>query len=428
MAETQIPVGSALANKVYGGALFAAQLRKPTLSGNLMGPAPKQPAAEAKMKGQSSPDMPIVQVTSLEESAGDTVSVDLFNIIGGKPIMGDNKAEGKGEALSFSSMDVKINQYRKPVSAGGEMSRKRTVNNLRGIAMAALLSYFPRLRDQLCLVHMAGARGSQSGLDWVIPLTTDPDFTTIMVNAVKAPTYNRHFVCDAATLVQGGQQLGSIDSTDLFRLEHVDLLRRYIDDLEFPLQPVKIADDPAAEDDPLYLLILSPRQYSDLLTQASGAQLRSFQQNAWNRASYGSKSPLFKGEVGMWNGILVKKGTRAIRFLPGDSTQVITSANQYTATESAQTVNAALTAGFGVDRGLLLGAQGLACVYGKHHKSGFYYQWSEKELDHDNEIEVLAAAMAGYSKTRFSIPDSTGTPLPTDHGIIVVDSATKLNG
>jgi hypothetical protein len=106
--------------------------------------------------------------------------------------------------------------------------------------------------------------------------------------------------------------------------------------------------------------------------------------------------------------------------------QIITSANAATATETAQAVNAALTAGFAVDRGLLLGAQALACVYGKHHKSGFYFNWNEKWLDHDNELEVAAAAMAGFSKTRFNIPDSTGTPTPTDHGVIVIDAAVKL--
>lgn len=423
---TQIAPGSALANKVFGGALFAAQQRKPTLSGNLTGPAPKAPAAQAKMKGQSSPDMPIVEVKSLEDTAGDTVSVDLFNIIGGKPVMGDKKVEGRGEPLTSSSMDVKINQYRKAVSAGGEMSRKRTVHDLRGVAMAAELSYFPRLRDQLNLVHMAGGRGSQAGLDWVVPLATDPDFASIMVNAVKAPTYNRHFVTDSTNLVQGGQQLGAIDSTDFFFLEHVDLIRQYIDDLEFPLQPVKIVDDPAAEDDPMYVLIVSPRQYSSILRQSTGAQIRAFQQLAITRASYGSKHPLFRGEVGMWNGILVKKGTRAIRFNPSDNTQIITSANAATATETVQAVNAALGAGFAVDRALLLGAQALICAYGKHHKSGFYYNWSEKWLDHDNELEVAAAAMVGHAKTRFSIPDSTGTAIPTDHGIIVIDSAVKL--
>lgn len=423
---TQIPAGSALARKVYSAALFAAQLRKPTISGNLTGPAPKQAGAESKMKGQSSPDMPIVEVKSLEEGAGDKVSIDLFNIIGGKPIMGDKKAEGKGVPLTFSSMDVSINQYRKPVSAGGEMSRKRTVWQTRGIAMATLMSYFPRLRDQLNLVHMAGARGTQEGLDWVVPLSTDVDYADIMVNPVKAPTYNRHFVADSTNIIQGGAQLASIDSTDLLKLEHFDELRKYIDDLEFPLQPVKIADDPAGDDEPLYVFLASPRQYSSLLVNTSGAVLRTFQQNAVTRASYGSKHPLFRGEVGIWNGILVKKATRSIRFTPGLAVPHITLANEATATETNVTVNAGLGAGFAVDRGLLLGAQALACAYGKSHNSGFYYDWSEKKLDHDNEIEILGAAMAGHAKIRFSIPNAAGTPIPTDHGVIVLDTAVKL--
>lgn len=423
---TQIPTGSALANKIFGAALFAAQLRKPTMSGNLTGPAPKQASAEAKMKGQSSADMPIVEVKSLEEGAGEKVSIDLFNIVGGKPTMGDKKVEGRGSPLTSDSMDVKINQYRKAVSCGGEMTRKRTVHGLRGIGMAALLSYFPRLRDQLNLVHLAGARGTQEGLDWVVPLSSDADYADILVNPVLAPSYNRHFVADAGTLIQGGAQLASIDSTDVLKLEHLDALRAYIDDLEFPLQPVKIADDPAGDDEPLYVFLASPRQYSSLLTNTSGAVLRTFQQNAVTRAGYGSKHPLFRGEVGIWNGILVKKATRAIRFVASTVVPHITSANEATATETNVTVNAALGAGKAVDRGILLGAQALACVYGKHHKSGFYFNWSEKELDHGNEIEIAAAAMVGHSKVRFDIPNSAGTAIPTDHGVIVLDTAVSL--
>lgn len=423
---TQIAAGSALANKVFGAALFAAQQRKPTLSGNLTGPAPKQPKAEAKLKGQSSPDMPVVEVTSLEDSAGDLVSVDLFNVVGGKPIMGDNKAEGRGRALSSSSMELKVNQYRLPVSAGGEMTRKRTVHNLRGIAMAGVIGYFPRLRDQLMLVHMAGARGTQVGVDWVVPLSSDADYATIMVNAVKAPSYNRHYVADGTTIVQGGAQLASIDSTDLLKLEQIDALRALLDDMENPMQQVRIADDPAADDDPLYVMIVSPRAYSSLLTNTSGAVLRTFQQNAVTRASYGSKHPLFRGEVGLWNGILVKKATRSIRFTASHVTKHITSANEAAATETDVTVNASLTAGFAIDRCLLLGAQAAICAYGKHHNSGFYFNWSEKKLDHDNELEIAAAAMAGFAKTRFSIPDSAGTAIPTDHGVLVFDVAVKL--
>jgi hypothetical protein len=130
-------------------------------------------------------------------------------------------------------MDVKLNQYRKAVSAGGEMTRKRTVNNLRGIAMAALLSYFPRLRDQLCLVHLAGARGSPGGPRLGRAARDRPGLRrhpgehgegADLQPALRGAT--------RSTMVQGGQQLGAIDSTDILKLEHIDSMRQYIDDLE----------------------------------------------------------------------------------------------------------------------------------------------------------------------------------------------------
>jgi N4-gp56 family major capsid protein len=426
VAQTSIPVGSALAKKVFGAALFATTQRSPTLMKNLTGPAPQQAQAESKLKGQTSPDMPVVRVTDLSKTSGDTVSVDLFNIINAKPLVGDVNAEGRGEKLTYNSFDTRIDLFTKPIDVGGKMAQQRTGWQLRGIGLAALAGYMPRLETQQVLVHLAGSRGSQGGMDWVVPLQTDVDFAGIMVNAVKAPTFNRHFVANASALTAGGQQLGSIASTDVLKLEHFDALRALIDDLDTPLQPVQIEDDPAAQDEPLYLYLASPRQYQSLLTNTTGAVLRTFQQNAWVRASYGSKHPLFRGEVGIWNGILVKKQARSIRFNPGDSTQIITSANQLTATESAQTVNAGLGAGKAVDRGLLLGAQALVNVYGRNQGSEYYYALHERLYNFERNYECAADSMNGKAKVRFSIPDGAGNNVPTDLNIIVLDTAVSL--
>lgn len=120
--QTNIPAGHALARKIFGAALFAATQRQPNLMNRLTGPAPQQSQAEAKLKGQSSPDFPLVRVTDLSKQAGDTVSVDMFNVIGGRPIMGDRNAEGKGEKLTSSSMDATINLVTKSVDVGGKMA------------------------------------------------------------------------------------------------------------------------------------------------------------------------------------------------------------------------------------------------------------------------------------------------------------------
>lgn len=425
MSQTAVLKGDALARKLYSVALFAQTQRMPGFGRMLTGPVADAGQAISKIKGQSVPDMPIVRVTDLSKTAGDTVSVDMFGVIGGKPIAGDQIAEGRGEKLTSSSMDISINLMTKVVDAGGKMSQQRTLQDLRTISMAQLTNYFARLDDQTSLVHLAGARGFQSQNDWVVPLASDADFATICVNTVKAPTYNRHFVASGTTIVKGGQQLGSIATTDILKLEHIDALRTYIDELEYPLQPVRIADDPAAADDPMWVMYVTPRQYSSLLTASGTNALRTFQQNAWNRASYGSKHPLFRGEVGMWNGILVKKLNRAIRFTTGTSANIITSANAATATESSQSIAAAITSSYAVDRAILLGAQALGNAYGKNKSSDYYFSWLERRYNFDRNLEVAGDCMGGKAKLRFNY-DESGTLIPTDHGVLVLDTAVAL--
>jgi N4-gp56 family major capsid protein len=432
MAQTGIPVGSALARKLFGVAVFSVTQRANTLLKNMTGPAPKEADAMAKIKGQSSPDMPVVRVTDLAKTQGDQVSMDLFNVIGGKVLVGDVNAEGKGEKLTWSSVNARIDLVTKVVDAGGKMAQQRTVRNLRGFAMSAITGYFPRFENQQTLCVLAGGRGDQTGMDWVIPqqfvtgttTAADADFASIMVNPVQAPTYNRHYVVNGSGLTQGGQQLGSIASTDILKLGHIDALRALIDDMDFPLQPVKIADDPAADDEPMWLLLLGPRQYAALVqdTTANG-NIRAFQQNAWNRASYGTKHPLFRGEVGMWNGILVKKMTRSIRFLTSSYCNIITSANALTATETQQQINGSLGANKAVERGLLLGAQAMANVYGRNQGSDFFASYNERLYNFERNYEAMGEMMNGKAKVRFGIPDGAGNTVPTDLGVLVVDSA-----
>lgn len=425
--QTQIPAGNALAVKEYSVALFASTMRNAWISKNMTGPAPQQADAERKLKHQTNAGMPVVRVTDLSKSAGDTVSVDCVDIVAGKPIMGDRNAEGRGESLTFSSMDVSINLLTKVVDTGGKMTQQRTKHNLRRIGLANVAGWMSRMETQRCLIHMAGARGTQVGNSWSIPLSTDPDYAEIMVNSVKAPTYNRHYCADdSATgdITQGGAQLASMASADVLKLSVIDTLRTIIDDMEFRMQPVMIPDDPAAQDEPLYVLLCPPRAYSHLLQDATANNnIRAFQAAAWTRANYGSKHPLFRGEVGIWNGILVKKIDWAIRApLDGATTLPhITSANRYTATETNVTL--ASVAGYAVERSLLLGAQALAWVYGKGQGGDYYTNWLERYYNFNRNLEVAAETMGGQAKLRFNVPDASGVNEPTDHGVLVLDSA-----
>ena len=314
MSATQVASGDARAVKIFAAAMFAATQRANTFTNQMTGPAPKQASAQAKIKQQTSPAMPIVRVMDLSKTAGDTVQVDLYHTIGGRPIVGDRNAEGKGEPLTASQQEFKINLLTKVVDAGGKMAQQRTKHGLRAMALTQLQAYFPRLHDQQTLVHLAGARGSQGGTDWVIPLQSDDEFADIMINPVLAPSYNRHFVASGTTLERGGLALDSIATTDVLSLEHFDALGSILAEAEFKLQPIKVSDDKAAEDHPIYCMYVSYAAWESVKQKTTGRNWQTFLQNAWKRASYGSQHPLFKGEAGMWGNILVKRMERNIRF------------------------------------------------------------------------------------------------------------------
>jgi N4-gp56 family major capsid protein len=405
MGQTTIGVGSALAAKKYSVALFASTNRKPSFRKNMVGPAPKQTDAERKLKNQTSPDYPFVRVTDLSKEQGESVSVDLFNIIQGKPVMGDKKLAGSMMDMTYSSQDIKINQARGGVDPGGRMSQQRTVHNLRKLALANLGGWVSNLEDQLCQVHIYGARGFDSGVDWQIPLETDPDFAEIMVNTVLPPTRNRRFFAGDATGVE------NIDSADILSLTEIDKFRVFLDETVHPLQPIKLMDvkgnmDPQADDNPLYCLQVSSRVWHQIESNTGATAWRTFLAAAHER-SRGFNHPLFMGTVGMWNGILIKKTGRACRFPTGSDVR------QYDTSNVIQTVQTAVD----VDRSVLLGAQALAEVYGRHQKSGYYYNWHEEETDHGNTVEVSVAMMGGKSKLRFEVDG-----IPTDHGVITIDS------
>lgn len=402
MTSTVVATNSPIARKLYSVAAFALMQRQPSLSKLLKGPAPEQSDAERKLKGQTSADYPIVQINDLKKTAGDKVSVDLYNIIGGKPVMGDQKLAGNGSALSFASMDIAINQYRKMVDPGGRMTQQRTLHNLRGVAMANLAGYFNRLNDQIQLTHICGARGFQVGSDWVVPLEADADFTNILVNPVLPPSTTRRFFANDAT------SAANVDATDFLKLGDIDRLRARIDEMPFPLQPIKLAGDPAADEEPLYALFVTARQWYQLLVNTDAQNWRTFLQNAYERGRF-TNHPLFMGTTGMWNGIVIKKIRRAVRFTAGSAVREYQADNV--------TISNVTTA-VDVDRAFLLGAQALACCYGKETSSDYYMSWFEKPEDHDNTVEISGALMQGISKLKFTDQDG----VPTDQGVITIDS------
>jgi len=141
------------------------------------------------------------------------------------------------------------------------------------------------------------------------------------------------------------------------------------------------------------------------------------------RASMAKNNPLFMGEAGLWNGILIVKMPKPIRFTSANALLYCASAT--TQTESSGLIPAAFSTTHAVDRAILLGGQALAEAYGKARQTGNPFFWSEKELDHGDKLEVLIGMVGGKSKTRFLIDHGTQSEY-TDFGVMVIDSAVEL--
>lgn len=427
MAGTNIPYGSPLAVKLQSAGLFAANMQRNTTINRLTGKFPQQANAEKTIRNQSSNEMPIVKCMDLTKVAGDEITFDLINPMGGKPIMGSQVAEGQGRQMSFAQDRLRINQARYPISAGDTMTQQRTPHELRKLARALGQNYMDRLADQLTLVHLAGARGSHMNVEWAVPLSTDPDFASIAINTVKAPTKNRHFMSTGTGLetIKAAANEITIATTDVMNTDLMDGLRTMLDSMAVPPPPVVFEGDKMASDSPLRVLLVSSEQYTSI-QQSNSGQFRTFQANAMARAQQAGQHPLFMGDSILWNGILVVKMPKPIRFYAGDSVRWCSSYTSETET-TTDLVPAAFGTGYAVDRAILLGGQALAEAWGKHAKTGNPFFWSEKELDHDDKLEVLVGAINGRSKIRFEIDHGDAKQF-TDYGVIAIDTAVKLPG
>ena len=407
--------------------LFATHMtRNSGVLANLIGKMPTGTSgAEATLKNQSSTHMPIVRCQDLGRGEGDEVVFNLVNPVGSKPIMGRNYAEGRGVGVKLSEGRLRVDQARFPVDLGDVMSSIRSPADLQALGRPLAQSLADRYIDQSNLAHLAGARGYHNNIEWVVPTEADPEFASIMVNPLLAPTKNRHFIADGTNGVKSfSQTSGEIDLTtaNLFKMATVDGIRTMMDQISLPPPPVKFEGDMAADDSPLRVLLVSPAQYSGFATDPN---FRSIQASALARAQQANRHPIFLGDVGLWNGVLIVKMPKPVRFYAGDAIKYC--ADYTTDVESSCIVPASFGTTFAVDRAILLGGQamGEAFAASRHTKIPFF--WSEKEFDHGDKFEILIGMIRGAAKIRFEIDHGTGKQM-TDYGCTVIDTAVPIIG
>ena len=405
--------------------LFATHMQRSGIMNLLAGKMPAGEAgAEATLRKQTDSHMPIVRVQDLGKKTGDELTFNLLNPVGAYPIMGSNYAEGRGTGLSLSEARLRVNQARFPVDLGNVMTQIRSPFDLRKLGRPVAQSLMDSYKDQSLLVHLCGARGFHNNIEWRIPLADHANFKEIMVNSVKAPTKNRHFTADAAGVASFTVNAGAVDiaTTDMLTLDTVDAMKTVLDQIALPPTMIKVAGDRSAEDSPLRVWLMSPAQYNKF---AADPAFRQFQSAALARASNANSHPLFQGDVGLWNGFIIRRMPRPIRFYAGDTIQYCASFDSEI--ETAATVPASFGDKFAVDRSIILGGQALAEALAASEHSGVPFFWSEKELDHGDKWELLIGTIHGMSKIRFDVDTGIRREF-TDYGVVTVDTAVPIFG
>jgi N4-gp56 family major capsid protein len=378
------------------------------------------------VRKQTSTDLPIVKTMDLSRGKGDEVEFQFLQPVGAYPIMGSETAEGKGTGLGHDTARVRVNQARFPVDLGDTMTGLRSPVDFRRLGRPVAQSLMDSYMDQSLLVHMAGARGFHDNIEWRIPVAANPKFAAMAVNPVKAPTKNRHFIADGTNgIIPFALSGGDVDiaTTDVLSMDVVDAIRTTMESIALPPPAVKIPGDVVAEDSPLRVLLVGPAQYHSF---AQDPSFRQFQANALARASKAKQHPLFLGECGLWNGVLIMKMPKPIRFYAGDAISYCTS-------HTAETEATALVpAGFGtthaIDRAILLGGQAIAQAFAAsaNKMGGMPFFWSEEDFDHGDKMELLIGAIQGISKVRWLVDQGNGVKHYTDHGIVAIDTAVPI--
>lgn len=426
MSKTTVGAGSPNAQHVQAAGLFFQSMQRNGVLNSMAGKVPRGEAGVAEgLRKQSTTDMPIVRCEDLTRGKGDEVEFHFVQPVNAYPIMGNEIAEGKGVGINLDNTRVRVNQVRFPVDLGNAMTDIRSPVEFRKIGRPIAQSLIDSYQDQLTLTHLAGARGFHNNSEWRIPMAGHPNFAEMAVNPVKAPSKNRHFIADGDAIKPFALSSTDVDlaATDLLTMDTVDSIRTVIESIALPPPAIKLPEDKMASDSPLRCLLVSPAQYHSF---AADPNFRQFQASALARASKAGNHPLFAGEVGLWNGILISKMAKPIRFYAGDTIK-------YCAAHDSETEsNALVPTSFGtthaVDRALLLGGQALAQAFGKSKHGGMPFFWKEKSFDHDDKDELLIGAILGMMKLRWLVEQGDGTSHYTDHGVIAIDTAVPIIG
>jgi N4-gp56 family major capsid protein len=258
------------------------------------------------------------------------------------------------------------------------MTRKRTVHDLRSVGRNRLKEYFGRWFDENIFCYGAGARGINA--DYNLPISWNGRAN----NQLVAP--------DSDHIVYGdGNSKGTLTTAGTMSRALIEKLNTKAGSMGggatdvAEMQPTRIAGNNC------FVLCMSLFQAHQLKTSTTTGDWLDVQKAA--AAHDGQANPIFKDALGMIGETILHKHKAVTRF------------NDYGADSDLPAA-----------RALFMGRQAIAVAYGSPG-DGMRMSWSEKELDHGNDIEICAGMVVGVKRTTFTV-DGTAR----DFNLIAVDT------
>ncbi|KLD65430.1 N4-gp56 family major capsid protein [Dyella japonica] len=363
MSQTIVGLNNPIAVKRYSATLFSDMAKESYWGARFMS------------KAQDAPT-PIQVLTELENDAGDTINYDLFAQLKQKPVYGDDTLRGKEEKLQNFSDKVSIDQVRCGVNAGGRMTRKRTLHDMRAIARQKMAEWWARWLDEVTFMYLSGARGINE--DFI----EDLDYQGFAGNGLTAP--------DSDHLLFGGSadSFDSISNSDIMSLDLIDraVTRSQTmgggSDGKIKIRPIRINGENR------FVLTMHSFQEHDLRTKNQGTVTWMDIQKA-AAAAQGQGNPIFTGSMGMYRGAVLHSHQSAIRF-----------------------GNAGADGQQPAARALFLGAQSAVMAFGSPG-SGLRYDWHEETEDRGNQVVITSSTILGMKKTQYKQKQFSSLALDT---------------
>lgn len=303
-------------------------------------------------------DNSVIQIfDDTQKGPGDRIRVPLRRLLTATGVQGDATLEGNEERITYFSDDIFINQLRHAVREGGRFTRQLVPFDVREHARLSLQDWWSDRIDTWFFNQLCGNVNQ-----------TDTRYTG---NQTAIAADSDHLMRAGGATTDGSL---SNSATYKFTLTLIDVAVEKAKTLAVPIRPVMVGGEEK------YVMFLHHTQVTDMRNSTATNQWFDVQKAALQGGA-ASKSPIYTGALGEYNGVVLHASNRIPQFSAG----------------------AALSADGG-RIAVLAGAQACGMAFGRG-SSPERYEWVEDYFDFENQFGVAAGCMAGLKKLVFNGSD-----------------------